>query len=119
MSEEDRKPIYTMSIIPDSNQFGMFGLILFVISLMLIFLLFISYNYDVWLFFLLCMLWAIGGYCGRMFESNHHKSVMKHMPDDFKKLYKDVEYALARHEQDEAKTAWENRVKKTHNMEDE
>ena len=101
-NDASRKPIYTVDIFPSVKSFGLSALIVFIICLVISVLLYLRLN-DVW-FFILCQILVLGGcYIGRSIESRHHKEIMSHMTPEYQKLYKDVAYALAKHDLEQSK----------------
>jgi hypothetical protein len=90
-----------MDILPTIETFGIGGLIVFfmcfVISVIILF------NFDIWMFITVELLFLGGAYCGRTFENNYHKEVLEHMDQSFQDLYKATEYSLASKEVEKAK----------------
>lgn len=101
MTDGDRKPIYTVDAMPTLKAFGISSLILFFFALIVT--IFIMVTVDFWLGLLCEVLFIMGGFVGRDIECRHHKVVLGHMTPSFQKMYKDIDYALAQSDVDEAK----------------
>lgn len=99
--ENDRKPIYTVDVIPTLKTVGITSLIFFFITFIIVFLIMIVF--DFWLGLLCEVLFIMGGFVGRDFEHRHHKQVLSHMTPGFQKVYKDIDYSLAKADVEEAK----------------